>query len=551
MCKQTNGTILYHFIDEKVNKLLLKQKEFIWDHVMQEKKNDSTNKYWDKIVNFEQYQSDKYGGLRQNLIDNGIKPDLSYNELLLTLASVHDGSNFDAFSFYSNNIYLTKCLLFAHSINTRFQNDLNEVFTNKLAKLEKIQCKFAKAPVKKYERCIIKSQTDYRTQDFPRSASIADFLRCSVTFKNVEDLYNALIRVMSLVKNGECGCVIDILRIKNGFNNILKWDNVNDSGYVDVKINVLIQDIKSKQTMIGEIQLLLSWLLIAKKKGHKLYGIKRKDNFIFDSCNKIYDIDGDYEKYKSKMCVLIGKNDYKSCGIELLLQPNLVLSLVTKDWVAEGPIMQECGKLYNRNTNTKLFDIFLSTLYYYNKTYFSESNRNILKQVLNFNQCRKIFKSTDFWRMTVYDMKHSKSRKSKWFKCIFTSDEFDGIGEMEDLYTKLSFGFWCDLNGFDWLKLVVESVGKKAKHDIVIGNGINHKNSSRKGGYPLISLLMKSHCDVEWLNLFFLACKVSNKQVDQERMERAIEMCGEKELNKPQWKSIIEQYMNQWYPNHA
>ena len=76
-------------------------------------------------------------------------------------------------------------------------------------------------------------------------------------------------------------CVRDVLRVKNGFGNILDWKNESDAEYCDIKLNIAIKhkNIGGKETVvIGEVQFLLEWLLTFKKMGHRLYSVHR---FVF------------------------------------------------------------------------------------------------------------------------------------------------------------------------------------------------------------------------------------------------------------------------------
>ena len=255
--------LLYSVIDSTINKALYQQKEFIWSNVQKEEINEKSKSNWNKLLHYQNWQTKKYCELRQDLVSNGIKSTQSLNEIYCILARLDDNSNFNVLS-QMNGIYLIRSLTFAHSINRQFQNEMRDVFDKISNKL----CYFGNAPVKTYSRSLIKSETDYCDRKFPQSSCIIDYLRCSVTFNNVNELFNGLIKFIDFVKNGKCGCVIQIVRIKNGFTNILNWDNVNSCEYCDIKLNVIIFDKETNQSMIGEIQLLLKWLLKAKKIGY-------------------------------------------------------------------------------------------------------------------------------------------------------------------------------------------------------------------------------------------------------------------------------------------
>ena len=61
-------------------------------------------------------------------------------------------SNFDIFSEINLKIYLTQCLLFAHKMNDTFQKEVRKLATTGSPK-------FKAAPVKMYDRCVVKANT--------------------------------------------------------------------------------------------------------------------------------------------------------------------------------------------------------------------------------------------------------------------------------------------------------------------------------------------------------------------------------------------------------
>ena len=126
---------------------------------------------------------------------------------------------------------------------------------------------YQRAPVKTYERCIIKSNTDYHNQPHPTCASILDLMRCSITFNNIKSFINGLEKFVSMINNGEIECLTKIIRIKNGFQNILNWKSYLDAEYIDVKLNVLYFNENRTQSQIVEVQFLLASILKAKQYG--------------------------------------------------------------------------------------------------------------------------------------------------------------------------------------------------------------------------------------------------------------------------------------------
>ena len=124
---------------------------------------------------------------------------------------------------------------------------------------------FIEAPVKQYDRCLIKTNTDYNSEEYPSVACIVDCLRCSITYNNTANLLSGLNTFINNVKNDKIDNITKILRIKNGFNNILKWQSFNDAQYCDLKLNVIFNNQETNESQICEIQFLIKFLLKAKK----------------------------------------------------------------------------------------------------------------------------------------------------------------------------------------------------------------------------------------------------------------------------------------------
>lgn len=90
-------------------------------------------------------------------------------------------------------------------------------------------------------------------------------------FSKLNDLlkaYNEFRRIfrISYIDDHD-GCIKGVVRVKNDFSDIgdNSWDLPIDAfGYCDIKLNVLIE-YENKFRIIGEIQLLLSFMVEAKK----------------------------------------------------------------------------------------------------------------------------------------------------------------------------------------------------------------------------------------------------------------------------------------------
>ena len=186
-------------------------------------------------------------------------------------------------------------MTFAHANNRRFQKNVQLYFFGIPS------CHFQAAPIKLFDRCVVKATSDYQDKEFPSVANIVDFMRFSVTFDNIESLLDGLNKFITDVNNGDNKYLSNIflskngiLRIKNGFKNIInKWESYNDAEYCDIKINLIYKNNisnENSQQMIVEAQFLLKFLMKAKKMGHKLYSLIRQDEFISNIKNEVYNM---------------------------------------------------------------------------------------------------------------------------------------------------------------------------------------------------------------------------------------------------------------------
>ena len=168
------------------------------------------------------------------------------------------------------------------------------------------------------------------------------------------------------ISNNKIGSISKILRIKNGFNNILKWNSkkLSDYNYVDLKMNVTFHNKNKTQSQIVELQFLLDFLLHAKKIGHKYYGIKRKDVQIHSVCNIMYNINN-YDRYKSKILQIIKDKDIDQLGKHLFLRPNCILSMILSGL---GPYLVEVGE----TGSIKMYELFLDCIFHFGEILLNE-----------------------------------------------------------------------------------------------------------------------------------------------------------------------------------
>ena len=172
------------------------------------------------------------------------------------------------------------------------------------------------------------TDTNYSDQEFPSAACIVDYLRCSVTFATPQDLLSAVNGFIDKVENHEVDCISGIVRIKNGFKNILVWEKIDDYGYVDLEMNVIFTNKSRTESQLVEIRFLLNFLLHAKKLGHKYYEIKRKDGQVNAVGNIMYNEYNNYDKYSLKIETVIQEDNPNELAKQLLLRPNCILSML-------------------------------------------------------------------------------------------------------------------------------------------------------------------------------------------------------------------------------
>ena len=98
-------------MEEIADNQLLNQKKIIWRSVEDEEKIEK--EWWNKICTFNLQTKQLTKKLRQDLIDNGIKPLKSENDLYLINSKMAEAERdkFDCFDRY-NRVYLSQCYVF-------------------------------------------------------------------------------------------------------------------------------------------------------------------------------------------------------------------------------------------------------------------------------------------------------------------------------------------------------------------------------------------------------------------------------------------------------
>ena len=108
--------LLFDKLNNMVDEQLIKQKQFIWDNIKNEEKNNNIN--FNKLCSFgNDFKIDNNNQLRQDKIKNGIIPLKTINELHIINSKIKDDYNYekinyDLFTEHNNNVYLTQLVCF-------------------------------------------------------------------------------------------------------------------------------------------------------------------------------------------------------------------------------------------------------------------------------------------------------------------------------------------------------------------------------------------------------------------------------------------------------
>mmetsp|Transcript_40561 Transcript_40561/g.66645 ORF Transcript_40561/g.66645 Transcript_40561/m.66645 type:complete len:944 (+) Transcript_40561:110-2941(+) len=203
-------------------------------------------------------------------------------------------ASFNPLRYYDFEIYLNELMFRNAMLDDAFQEQCKAIFVGD-------DVDYMRGPLKKIGRCKVKTETDYFNEDFPTSACLLDIIRCTITFKSIESMLAMIKKFETLVQEQKCGCLKEIMRIKNGF---IDYDH-DKPQYTDIKYNVRVH-VDNKE-VIGEIQFLLENMANFKIKAHKYYNIVRREEY-FDGLLKIITIKNSVDK---KIGVLVANGDYK------------------------------------------------------------------------------------------------------------------------------------------------------------------------------------------------------------------------------------------------
>eukprot|EP01084_Bolivina_argentea_P093806 168656_1 len=260
--KKKNKTYLYYVLLKLVNK-----ESDVQLNKLEENLNKLASKnqaHWDALVKWD--IEDQYSIVRQDSIPNGITAQYTDSQLF-----EYASGSFNTHKFYDYNEYLPQLVLLAQLVDDEFQKSVQNIFNiDKHTRSSHIQIdekdesntpniEYSRGPVKLMTRARAKAVNDYVNEPFPTSACVLDLNRCSLIFNDISSLLAAIQLFINKVKFYQSGCIIGIVRDKNGF-----LEYVKEVQYSDIKLNVLI---KGKQrNIIGEVQFLLFTMKMYKNK---------------------------------------------------------------------------------------------------------------------------------------------------------------------------------------------------------------------------------------------------------------------------------------------
>ena len=164
---------------------------------------------------------------------NGIVANPNKLDTILMEIYLGNGKEFDI-SFENNtDIYLTQRLAFTRSNNLRFQHDNDSSSKS-----------YQGAPVKLYDRCVIKATADYGNESLPWVGNICNFLMFSV-YNDCKSLLNGVNKFINNINNENIkylkDCLIPnvIIRIQNGLIILYHLPSINDEQYCDIKLSII------------------------------------------------------------------------------------------------------------------------------------------------------------------------------------------------------------------------------------------------------------------------------------------------------------------------
>ena len=142
----------------------------------------------------------------------------------------------------------------------------------------------------------------------------------------------------------------------------------------------------------------MSFLLKAKKIGHKYYSVKRRKLYIDSIDNIVYINNNNYEKYKSKILTFLQNNKINEFIRELFIKPSIIVSIFARSDLRTGngygygsdkkPLLYGIGQLNDGffdhfKTFPKIQKLFLDYLFHFGEIILAQTYTNTLNTSKN------------------------------------------------------------------------------------------------------------------------------------------------------------------------
>lgn len=270
---------------------------------------------------------------------------------------------------------------------------------------------------------------------------------------------------------------------------------------------------------------------------------------------------------------MVANSDYGGIGTELMLQPNMILSIINTDTSMDGyvtPLLFNCGQYYHKNS--KIFDLVLSSIFHFsafmlgetdietnnNETKLSKdkfSNENInknkrtiishkghylfLDKYFNFNNCQYIINYQLFWGIELInsasDNKYQRINYDT-ISMIMSNNRFQGLSQV--MYCEFFLHNIIKSNFKEYLEVIAKYFEKNRR---MIKNGISNESQ----GNIFEHLLKQDHCSIDWLNLLLQTYESTISQEKNRKfkldVEAGVAFCAQNgPCNHPQKKEFRE-----------
>eukprot|EP01083_Nonionella_stella_P076109 207222_1 len=397
---------------------------------------------WDELVKFD--ICEQYDVARQDRVPNGIVPKFTFQQLSQQNAS---SSSFNSIAFYDYHEYLPQLILLAHIVDEDFQKSIQNIFNiHKSTNIGHIidingTIQYMRGPVKLMDRARSKGD-DYNHEAYPTSACILDLNRCSLIFNDIATLLSALELFRNKIKYYQSGCIIDIVRDKNGFQEYVK-----SAQYADIKLNVLIKG--KSNNIIGEVQFLLRTMKEYKDKAHSLYAITRDKEYYETSVSSILPI---LLNHDQQVFVAGNMGDVKAL-CDLMVVNNKTVEDVMKvdEESGESILVNICAfchlKAFKFLETVVSKDVFIERLFLSNRyntngieALIECGNDPMLKHILCIDAVRETYNykndKNSFWRLLFWLWTAGTCSVIDWVKNDMKITHEQNLEMMSHKYTK-------------------------------------------------------------------------------------------------------------------